>query len=94
LNGIDIISSPVLEVFEHFRNPYSIVFGYGVFLVMANTKMAEKYIQRKILTNKEKYIALLIATRDKNQTLVQKLLHADTQVNEDTLQIGAVNNTL
>ncbi|XP_060552348.1 uncharacterized protein LOC132713693 [Ruditapes philippinarum] len=98
-NGIDIISAPVLEVFEHFRNPYNIVFGNGemgicipgVLLAVANTRMVEECIQRKILTDREKYIALLIATRDNNETLVRKLLQANAEVNEDTLQIAVVN---
>jgi ankyrin repeat protein len=53
--------------------------------------MVEECIQRKILTDREKYIALLIATRDNNETLVRKFLQANAEVNEDTLQIAVVN---
>lgn len=98
-SGTDFVSTPILEVFEHFRNPYCISFEYGkmgmclptFFLARQNAGMVEEYIKLNSLTEREKYIALLLATRDKNGYLVRKLINIGTPVNEDSLQIATVN---
>ncbi|XP_045205036.2 uncharacterized protein LOC123557574 isoform X2 [Mercenaria mercenaria] len=101
-NENDIVNTPILEVYEHFRNPYCIQFEYGelgmciptFLLAKKNEQMITECIEHDMLTDREKYIALLFATRDNNEAMVRQLIEADVGVNEDALQIATVNENI
>ncbi|XP_053394433.1 uncharacterized protein LOC123524892 [Mercenaria mercenaria] len=101
-NGNDIVTTPILEVYKHFRNPYCIVFENGhmgmcmpaFYLARKNEIMVTECIKRNMLTDREKYIALLFATRDNNEMMVRKLIEAGAKVNEDALHIATVNQNI
>ncbi|XP_060583640.1 ankyrin-3-like [Ruditapes philippinarum] len=66
----------------------------SILLAKKNELLVQECLNKSVLNENEKYISLLLATRDRNKGLVQKLVLHGMGANEDVLQIATVNEDL
>ncbi|XP_060594742.1 ankyrin-3-like [Ruditapes philippinarum] len=96
------VNKSLVYAFEILKTRFCITFDQNemgmclpsILLAKKNDLLVQECLNKSVLNENEKYISLLLATRDRNKDLVQKLVRHGMKANEDALQIATVNEDL